>query len=80
MSIKQSAIVRYLREHDTMNLEDAVRVAGGYYANSHKHIGTVLSNMVKRGIIRRLKPGVFIGAKYRSDHPAEFNLISDPMR
>lgn len=78
MSPKQDAILKYLREHETMDLDAAISVAGGYYANGHKHVGTVLYNMVKRRLIRRLKPGVFCGALYGKNHPAEFNLISDP--
>lgn len=38
----------------------AVRLIGGvYYCNTEHHVGSVLSRMVKSGLLERIKPGVF---------------------
>lgn len=43
------------------SLEDAVQWIGhSYYANERKHTGDVLSRMVKAGLLKREKPGVFV--------------------
>lgn len=47
-------------------LEDAVRWIGrSYYANERKHTGDVLSRMVKSGLLKREKPGVFVLVRTR---------------
>lgn len=39
---------------------DAVELLGGsYYCNESKHVGDVLSRMVKAGLLTRVKKGVF---------------------
>jgi hypothetical protein len=43
-----------------VTLKEAVRLVGGdIYANTEKHVGSILSNMVKQGMLIRVKPGVF---------------------
>lgn len=35
------------------------KVSFGYYANGSKHIGAILSRMVKSNLLVRIKPGYF---------------------
>jgi hypothetical protein len=43
-----------------ITLKEATRIIGGdVYANAGKHTGAILSNMVKRGMLIRVKPGAF---------------------
>lgn len=59
-SHKQRAVIAHLAAHDTLTLEQAVGMIGGdIYANASKHVGALLANMVRRGLIIRRKPGVF---------------------
>lgn len=59
-SPKQSAILAALRDKPEITLAEAVQLIGGnLYCNAEKHVGVTLSNMVKRGMIQRVKPGVF---------------------
>ncbi len=59
-SKKQDAVLAFLREAPTITLDQAVAVIGrNLYANAKFHVGNVLSNMVKRGMLRRIKPGLF---------------------
>jgi hypothetical protein len=59
-SPKQSVILSALRHQPEITLAEAVKLIGGnLYCNAEKHVGALLSNMVKRGMIERVKPGVF---------------------
>ena len=59
-SSKQDAILHLLRTAPQITLADAVAAIGGnIYCNAEKHVGAVLSNMVNRGMIRRVKKGVY---------------------
>lgn len=60
MSPKQSTILRELRTADTITLDRACELIGqDLYANAKFHVGNVLGNMVKRGYLVRIKPGLF---------------------
>lgn len=60
LSQKQSAILAALGSNPEITLTEAVLLIGGnLYCNKSKHVGAVLSNMVKRGMIERVCPGVF---------------------
>lgn len=60
LSRKQSAIVDYLRKNGTITLQQATLLVGGdVYHNQAKHTGAILSNMVGRKIIKRIKAGHF---------------------
>lgn len=60
LSQKQRAILNALRATETITLDDAVQLIGqDIYCNEHKHVGALLANMVKRGLIERVTPGVF---------------------
>lgn len=59
-SRKQQSILRSAKMNGFVTLKEAVRIVGGdIYANAGKHVGSILSNMVKRGMLVRVKPGVF---------------------
>ncbi|HAR46319.1 MAG TPA: hypothetical protein DCS05_09175 [Nitrospiraceae bacterium] len=60
ISTKQAKILASFKTVPTLTLADAVRLIGGnIYCNAEKHVGATLSNMVRRGLIVRVKPGVF---------------------
>jgi hypothetical protein len=49
-----------LRTPGELTLARAVELIGGnLYANAPKHVGVTLSNMVRRGLLVRVRPGVF---------------------
>jgi predicted transcriptional regulator of viral defense system len=59
-SRKQQAVLRSAKTNGFVTLKEAVRLVGGdVYANTEKHTGAILSNMVKRGMLIRVKPGTF---------------------
>jgi predicted transcriptional regulator of viral defense system len=59
-SRKQQAVIRSEKMNGFITLKEAVRLVGGdVYANADKHTGAILSNMVKRGMLIRVKPGTF---------------------
>ncbi len=60
LSRKQRAIFDYLRINSTITLLQATALVGrNVYTNSIEHTGALLSRMVKRGLIVRVKPGLF---------------------
>ena len=59
-SRKQQAVIRSAKMNGFVTLKEAVHLVGGdVYANADKHTGAILSNMVKRGMLVRVKPGMF---------------------
>lgn len=59
-SYKQYQIQSYLIYQDKITLDQAVDLIGkDIYTNKRKHVGMVLSRMVKNGTIKRIKNGVF---------------------
>lgn len=59
-SSKQGAILAAVAGSGEITLAAAVALVGGdIYQNQAKHVGAVLGNMVRRGMLRRVKPGVF---------------------
>lgn len=59
-SQKHQHVIKYLRtvaEASTMEIYN--NVPFGYYCNANKHMGNILSTMVDKGTIERVKPGVF---------------------
>ena len=74
LSQKQATVMNYVREHGWIDLTKATYLPGfGYYCNERKHTGALLSNMVKRGLLVRTKPGVFEAPK-RKQEEASFQL------
>ncbi len=61
MSRKQTIIIQTLKKQPEITLDQAVRLIGGdVYANAPKHVGAVLARMVRRGMINRVRPAVFV--------------------
>lgn len=70
-SPKQAKVLAMLREKPEITLQEAVAVIGtDIYANACKHVGVTLANMVKRGMLRRIKKGVFGLPNAKSDGAA----------
>lgn len=60
MTAHQSSIIRYLKDAKEASLQEIYdNVNFGYYHNGNKHLGDVLSRMVKSGMIERVKKGTF---------------------
>ena len=59
-SRKQQSVLRAAKMNGFITLKEAVRIVGGdIYANAEKHVGAILSNMVRRRMLVRVKPGTF---------------------
>lgn len=65
LSSKQQKIMQHVQAHGSITLTEAVGLVGGnLYANDSKHVGAVLSRLVHRGLLVRIKPGLFqVGEK-----------------
>lgn len=60
LSRKQALIVNFMRGKESTSKKEIVeKFDHWHYTNSDFHIGAILSNMVKRGIIKRIKNGLF---------------------
>jgi hypothetical protein len=60
MSYKQNLIKSYLQKVDKATLAEIMdNMPFNYHHNNHKHLGNILSNMVKKEMIIRIKKGVF---------------------
>jgi hypothetical protein len=56
----QREVIRLIRERGQLTLAEAVQCFGQrIYRNAEAHIGRRLARMVNRGLIVRIKPGVF---------------------
>lgn len=57
---KQQEIQKYLMSVESATLQEIYdNVSFGYFRNHAKHLGEILSRMVKSGQIERAKKGVF---------------------
>ena len=75
LSPKQRIIIQALQAADTLTLKEAVELIGGnIYANKNFHVGLVLGNMVKQGLIARLSNGVFALPPQKEMDLGEFTL------
>jgi len=60
MSPNQQNIVNALKRQEQLSLDDAIELIGGnIYANKRRHVGATMSRMVRRGLVVRVRPGVF---------------------
>lgn len=60
MTDKQKIIFDFVRENGSITKKTAVdKIGGSYFINASKHVGDVLSRMVKSGLLKRVKNGVF---------------------
>lgn len=56
----QQNILRYLQTVEQATLVEIGKGTGiSYYCNTEKHLGAVMSRMVKRNMVERVKPGTF---------------------
>lgn len=61
---KQKAVIAYCLSHSNrITKKDAMAIINDHYCNGQKHVGDVLSRMVKAGMLIREKPGVFVLGK-----------------
>jgi len=63
MSRKQTIVMEWLRMNapHPLTIRTAVGLIGGnIYDNHGKHVGALLSNMVRRGLLQRTRPGEFV--------------------
>jgi predicted transcriptional regulator of viral defense system len=72
-SNKQNAILNFARSNNCeITKKKAVELIGHhYYCSKEKYVGEVLSRMVKKGLLNRIKPGVFeINLSFTKIHTA----------
>jgi len=55
----QKAIIIYLQTGHKEKKQIVNKFKSWHYANSNKHIGDILSRMVNRGLIVRVKKGIY---------------------
>jgi len=61
LSKKQAEIVAFMRGKESVTKKEIVAEFNHWhYTNEAFHIGNILSNMVNRGVLKRIKKGVFI--------------------
>lgn len=80
MTTYQKEIIDFARNNgNEITKKQAVDLIGGaYYCNASKHVGDVLSRMVKANFLIRIKPGEFkvgSGTKYKPNSPVGKNQI-----
>jgi predicted transcriptional regulator of viral defense system len=51
--------VTYLLKHGTIDFDTVRKLIDDHYQNGAKHCSDAMSRMVKKGIVQRVKPGVF---------------------
>lgn len=60
LSDKQQGIIEYVRKNKSITKKVAVEMYDDYYFhNAEKYIGEILSNMVNKRYLKRIKNGVF---------------------
>lgn len=70
----QKAIINKAKENDgQITKKEAVELIGGnYYCNAGKHVGYVLTRMIKSGLLERIKIGVYkISSKGKKEQEGE---------
>lgn len=74
-SFAQSKILNFMNNEKEYSLEEIMKGIGySLYCNSNKHFGVILSRMVKKGILIRVKKGVFkIKPKEKINNEILFN-------
>lgn len=60
LSAHQAEVLRYLQTVPEANKDNIyINVSFGYYHNWQKHLGDVLTRMVKAGLIDRARRGIY---------------------
>jgi len=71
---KQQEITMYLSKVPSATIDEIyANVSFCYYCNANKHLGAVLSRMVKAGKIQRVKKGVFRFVSHTGNNSAGFD-------
>lgn len=66
LSDNQSRVLKYLYGKDSVSFSELYdNCSPGYYHNGNKHFSELLSNMVKQGLIMRIRKGIY---KYKSQY------------
>lgn len=78
MTEYQKKIFEEARKNGQITKRQAVELIGKrYYANADKHVGDVLSRMVKSGLLKRIKNGVFeLGSRTKKHTPSPENQLN----
>lgn len=77
LSEKQQQIIAHIKTSGTITKKHAVDMFKMcYYTNAEKYVGEILSNMVKRGLIKRVKAGVFELSTRKISIPSDSNQTS----
>lgn len=65
LSPKQALILQYLRNVHSATLSEIIEGTGiGYYNNTKKYVGEILSRLVRQNRIRREKRGIYTISPY----------------
>lgn len=60
LSEKQKQVLAFCHAHEgKITKKEAMTIIDTHYCNGEKHVGNVLSRMVKTGLLTREKPGMF---------------------
>lgn len=61
LTVKQQKVVNFINRSEDKQItkKQAVELIDDHYCNGDKHVGEVLSRMVKSGTLERVKNGVF---------------------
>lgn len=71
LSDKQKKVIEFcLSNNNTISKKQAMGLINTHYCNGEKHVGEVLSRMVKQGLLVRIKPGHFQLGKGTKNKPS----------
>lgn len=60
ISGKQRTILKHLQDNRQISKKEAVELLKHYYYyNASKHVGDILTRMVRKGILKRVRRGVY---------------------
>ncbi|MCQ4139206.1 type IV toxin-antitoxin system AbiEi family antitoxin domain-containing protein [Chryseobacterium sp. EO14] len=60
MTDKQKVIFEFVKDNGSITKKTAIeKIGNNYFLNADKYVGEVLSRMVKSGLLKRVKKGVF---------------------
>lgn len=74
----QKTVIRIANDNGGVVTKKQVCEVIRYYYNTEKHVGDILSRMVKKNILKRIKPGVFeisTGNKQEEPNPNQISIF-----